>query len=367
VKTSGKLTRSVVAAALVLPLAVTAVAGPASAGAVLADRYGYAPDYGHGNGHGYPGYAQQPTPAYTSLDTTGASAEQSTGLVEITTTLEYGEGEAAGTGLVIGSAGLVVTNHHVVAGATAIEVTDVTTGKQYHAEVLGYDAARDVAVLQLQNASGLDTVTTDPGGASLGAAVTAVGDAGGDGGSLTAAPGRVTDLHHPITVRDDLTGADVHLRNLIEVSSDVVPGDSGGALLDAGGEVVGMNVAPSSGSSDVTGYVIPIGRVLRVADAVLAGDRSSSVVIGGTPFLGVQLSGSSATIAGVLDGSPAAGLGLAAGDTITGVDGTSVGTADQLREVVAAHEPGGTVSVTWTDRAGASHSGEATLAAGPVG
>ena len=352
-KTSGKLTRSVVAAALVLPLAVTAVAGPATAVTVLADRYTYPPGYGYG--YGYPGYARQ------------ASADQSTGLVEITTTLEYGEGEAAGTGIVIGSDGLVVTNHHVVEGATAIEVTDVATGKQYRADVLGYDAAKDVAVLQLRNASGLATATPDPGGASLGDSVTAVGDAGGDGGSLTAAPGEVTDLHHPVTVQDDLTGADVHLRNLIEVSSDMVPGDSGGALLDADGEVVGMNVAASSGGSDITGYVIPIGRVLRIADSVRAGDQSSSVVIGGTPFLGVQLSGSSATIVGVLDGSPAAGLGLAAGDTVTAVGGTSVGTADQLREAVAAHEPGDAVLVTWTDRSGASHSGEATLVAGPIG
>jgi S1-C subfamily serine protease len=363
-KTSGKLTRSVAAAALFLPLGVTAVAAPATAATVLADWRTYPPGYGYG--YGYPGYVQQQYSAYTSLDSSEATAQQSTGLVEISTTLEYGEGEAAGTGIVVGSDGLVVTNHHVVEGATAIEVTDVTTGKQYDAKVLGYDASKDVAVLQLHNASGLATVTTDPGSASLGSAVTAVGDAGGDGGSLTAAPGEVTDLHHPITVQDDLTGADVRLRNLIEVSSDMVPGDSGGALLNADGDVVGMNVAASEGGSDVTGYVIPIGRVLRVVDRVLAGDESGSMVIGGTPFLGVQLADGSATIAGVVDSSPAAGLGLTAGDTVTSVDGTRVGTADQLRAAVAAHQSGDTVTVDWTDANGTAHSGRATLVDGPV-
>jgi S1-C subfamily serine protease len=362
-KTPGKLTRGVAAAALLLPLGVTAVAAPATAAARLADWRTYPPGYGYG----YPDGGPQQYSAYTSLDTSVATAAQSTGLVEITTTLEYGEGEAAGTGIVIGSNGLVVTNHHVVEGATAIEVTDVATGRHYGATVVGYDASKDVAVLRLANATGLTTATSDPGGASLGDSVTAVGDAGGDGGSLTAAPGEVTDLHHPITVQDDLTGADVRLHNLIEVSSDVVPGDSGGALLDAEGDVVGMNVAASQGGSDVTGYVIPIGRVLRVAEAILAGDDSGSVVIGGTPFLGVQLSDGSATLAGVVDDSPAAGLGLAAGDTVTALGGTSIGSGDQLRAAIAGHRPGDTVTIAWTDGSGAGHTGTATLATGPVG
>jgi S1-C subfamily serine protease len=343
---------------------VASVAAPATATAattVLADRRGPFPPF--------PGYGSAPTAAaYTSLNTAVATADQSAGLVEITTTLEYGAGQAAGTGIVIDSEGLVVTNHHVVEGATAITVTDVATGEEYDADVLGYDATRDVAVLRLEDASGLSTASTEPG-VSLGEEVTAVGDAGGDGGSLTAAPGTVTDVHHPITVQDDLTGADVRLRNLIEVSSDVVPGDSGGALLDADGDVVGMTVAASSGGSSeaVTGYVIPIARVLRVVDAVLAGDESGSVVVGGTPFLGVQLADGSATIAGVVAGSPAAGLGLAAGDTVTAVDGTAVSTAEELREAVAGHEPGDSVTVAWTDASGAAHSGRATLVEGPIG
>jgi S1-C subfamily serine protease len=363
--TSRKVTRSVAAAALALPLTVAAVAAPASAATmVLADWRGPYPP-GYGSGYGGP----QQYSAYPSLDTSVATAAQSLGLVEITTTLEYGEGEAAGTGIVLGNDGLVVTNHHVVEGATDITVTDATTGEEHAAEVLGYDATKDVAVLRLEDPAGLTAVTTDPGGVTTGDAVTAVGDAGGDGGSLTAAPGTVTDLHHPITVQDEVTGVDVRLRNHIEVSSDVDPGDSGGALLDAEGDVVGMNVAASSGAGDVTGYVIPIGRVLRVVDDVLAGDQTGTVVVGGTPFLGVGLSSGNgaATLAGVVAGSPAARLGLAAGDTVTAIGGEAVSTAAGLRAAVASHEPGDSVPVAWTGGAGTAHQGSVTLVAGPVG
>jgi S1-C subfamily serine protease len=335
------------------------------------DWYSYPPGYGYGGDPGYGhGYPYQPRSASAGqLDTSDATAAESTGIVEISTTIEYDEGEAAGTGLVLGSDGLVVTNHHVVEGATSITVTVPSTGQQYHAEVLGYDARRDVAVLQLEDASGLATVRTDTAGVSAGDTVTAVGDAGGDGGSLTAAPGQVTGTGRTITVQDDLTGQHRRLARLIEATSDVVPGDSGGALLDADGQVVGMNVAASSGSTSETvdGYAIPISRVLRVVDRVQAGDESGSVVVGGTPFLGVQLSDGSAALAGVVDGSPAAGLGLAAGDTVTSLGGTAVRTADQLRAAVAAHRPGDPVTVTWTDSSGGAHTGTATLVSGPVG
>jgi len=244
-----------------------------------------------------------------------------------------------------------------------------STGQQYDAEVLGYDAKRDVAVLQLEDASGLATVSTDTAAVSTGDAVTAVGDAGGDGGGLTAAPGEVTDPSENITVQDDLTGQERTLARLVEVTSDVVPGDSGGALLDSDGQVVGMNVAASSGSTSETvdGYAIPISRVLHVVHEVESDDASGSVVIGGTPLLGVQLADGSSTLAGVVDGSPAAGLGLAAGDSVTALDGTAVSTGDQLRAAVADHEPGDTITVTWTDRDGTEHSGRATLVDGPVG
>ena len=213
------------------------------------------------------------------------------GLVTITSEVEFGAGEAAGSGIVIGSDGLVVTNHHVVEGATSIQVTVVTTGRTYDAEVLGTNAKRDVAVLQLEDASGLATASADASGVAVGDDVTAVGDAGGDGGALTAAAGTVTDTDHPITVSDEQTGAAHRLTQLIEVDADIIPGDSGGALLESDGDVVGMNVAASSGSADITGYVIPIKRVLRIAARVVAGEETASITLGYDAFLGVSLAG----------------------------------------------------------------------------
>jgi S1-C subfamily serine protease len=377
---STKLTRSIAAASLVLPLGVASVAAPAAAAAhgVLADtRLPYPP--GLGPTAGYPYGPRSPfagdagtgngvdarQPSYDDLDTSDASVSQSKGLVEITSTIDYGRAEAAGTGLVLGADGVVVTNHHVIQGATTITVTVPATGKEYDAEVVGYDASKDVAVLLLDDASGLATVRTDTSDLTSGQDVVAVGDAGGDGGALTAAPGTISDLHHPITVADETTGAPGRLRNLIEVTSDVVPGDSGGALLDAAGDVIGMTVAASTGAQ-VTGYVIPIHRILHVVDLVQAGDDSGGVTIGGSPFMGVALEGTSTTIAAVMQDSPAAAAGLAAGDTITRVDGVAVGTADQLRTTVLQHEPGDTVTVTWTDSAGARHRGTLGFADGPV-
>jgi S1-C subfamily serine protease len=129
--------------------------------------------------------------------------------------------------------------------------------------------------------------------------------------------------------------------------------------------VVGMNVAASSGA-EVTGYAIPINRVLDVLDDVLADDDSGTVVIGGTPFLGVALADTSTTLAGVLDGGPADGLRVAAGDVITAIDGDPVSTADELRVAVAGHRPGDTITVTWTSSDGVSHSGSVSLVTGPV-
>ena len=260
----------------------------------------------------------------------------------------------------------MVTNHHVVDGATDIEVTVVSTGATYEASVLGYDAAKDVAVLRLADASGLASVDTDTAGVGLGEDVTAVGDAGGDGGTLTAATGTVTDLGEPVTVADEETGQPSRLRNLIEVDADIIPGDSGGALLDASGDVVGMNVAASSGTSDITGYVIPIKRVLRIADQVLAGDASGTVEIGYDAFLGVSMGTSALTLVGVVDGSAAAQAGLGAGDTVTSLGGTDVATQTQLRRAVATHAPGDSVVVTWTDSFGSSHSATVTLGRAPI-
>jgi S1-C subfamily serine protease len=307
------------------------------------------------------------TPSSTAgLEVTEATAEQSTGMVLVSSVVNFGEAQSAGTGMVIDERGIVVTNHHVVEGATRVVVTVVSTGKTYQATVLGTDSIRDIAVLELEDASQLATVDVDTGDLALDDDVTAVGDAGGDGGELTAAAGTVTALRTSITV--DAGAERSRLRNLIEVDADVISGDSGGALLDADGEVIGMNVAASSGNAEISGYAIPISRVVRIADKILAGDDRGSVIIGQRPMLGVELYGRATQplIAGVIAGSPAEDLGLEPGATINAVDGTVTSSARQLAEVIGSHQSGAKVTVTWTDAAGVSHSGDVELASGPV-
>ncbi len=154
-----------------------------------------------------------------------ATSSESTGVVLINTELGYGTGEAAGTGLVLNSNGTIITNHHVIADSTSITVTDPSTSKTYTADVVGYDATDDVAVLKLEGASGLQPVTTDKAGVSIGEAVTAVGNADG-AGSLSAADGSITATNQDITVSDDNGGTE-SLQNLIQVNADIIPGDSG--------------------------------------------------------------------------------------------------------------------------------------------
>jgi S1-C subfamily serine protease len=312
------------------------------------------------------GQGFDPGTGSTSDETTSdATAEQSAGIVEITSTLANGTG--AGTGLVLDQDGTIVTNHHVVEGATSLEVTDVSTGRTYQARYVGGDAVADVAVIQLEDASGLTPVDLSGDAAQVGDAITSVGDAGGDGGALTAAPGTVSALGQDITVQAT-DGSSAELTDLIRMDAYVVPGDSGGAVLDGDGEVVGMNVAASSGSRQVTGYAIPIATVSSIVDRIEAGDEGGDVELGYHGYLGVGLATSASTplVAQVIDGTAAQDAGITAGDTITAVDGTSVRTAQALQEAVAAHDAGDRVTITWTTASGGTQSATVTLGEGPV-
>ncbi|MFB9956543.1 S1C family serine protease [Cellulomonas denverensis] len=312
-----------------------------------------------------------------SLDATEATAEQSQGVVLINTVLGYASAEAAGgSGVILTSDGLVLTNNHVIEGATEITVTDPSTGQAYTARVVGTDATSDVAVLQLEGASGLTTATVDDDGdPAVGDTVTAVGNSEG-GGTLMAASGPVTALGESITTQSEGVSEGESLSNLIAVNADVVSGDSGGALLDDEGELVGITTAASSGSSDITGYAIPIQDALSVAKQIVSGEEADGITLGYPAFLGVQLSSSStglpgstgtgAVIGGVIDGTPAAEAGLAAGDTITAVDGTAVSSGDDLSAALAEYAPGDQVTLTWTTAAGQSQTATVTLIEGPA-
>jgi S1-C subfamily serine protease len=317
----------------------------------------------------------------TSAQVAAIAAKVNPAVVDVNTVLGYQNGRAAGTGVVLTSDGLILTNNHVVAGATSISVTDVGNGKTYTASVVGYDRAHDIAVLKLSSAAGLTTATLgDSSTVHTGDSVVAVGNAGGTGGTPAAVGGSVTALDQSITAQDESTGSAEQLTGLIEVAADIQSGDSGGPLVNASGEVIGIDTAASSGAQfpgaasqtgSGDGFAIPINDATAIAKQIEAEQASSTVHIGATAFLGIQTGSQSAdgaAVLGVVSGSPAAAAGLGAGDVIQSVNGTTVDSATTLTTLLDGYHPGDKVKVSWTDSAtGQSSTATVTLTTGPVG
>ena len=334
----------------------------------------------------------------TALSSSQIASRVDPALVDVVSTLGDEQATAAGTGIVLTSNGEVLTNNHVIDGATSIKVTDVGNGRTYTAKVVGYDASQDVAVIQLQNASGLTVASLgDSSTVQSGDSVVALGNAGGKGGTPSVATGTVTALNQSITASDEGSGNSEQLTGLIETNANIQPGDSGGSLVNSYGQVIGMDTAASSGTQFQTqsgqtaeqAYTIPINEATSIARQIEAGTTSANVHIGATAFLGVETQpasqgsgsgfggfggfggsqGSSATgvtISGTLSGSPAANAGLTAGDTITSVGGQSVSTAQDIAHVLVKYHPGDSISIGWVDQSGQSQTTNVTLASGPA-
>jgi S1-C subfamily serine protease len=322
-------------------------------------------------------------------------------LVDIVSTDGYQQASAAGTGIVLTSNGEVLTNNHVIEGATSIKVTDIGNGKTYTATVVGYDASADVAVIQLQNASGLTTASLgDSSTVQTGDSVTALGNAEGKGGTPSVATGTVTALNQSITASDELSAVSEQLTGLIETNAPIQPGDSGGSLVNSYGQVIGMDTAASSSyqlqgqsSTATQAYSIPINEALSLAKQIESGTGSADVHIGSTAFLGLEIGSSSSsgssgfggfggfggqsnqgstgttsgvTVAGAVSGSPAANAGITGGDTITAIGGTSVSSPEDVAHALVTYHPGNSISVTWVDQSGQSHTSNLTLTTGPA-
>ena len=328
-----------------------------------------------GHGSAATGSAGTSNPSADAANTAAglATSAQQVGVVDIDTVLKYQGARAAGTGMVLTPQGEVLTNNHVVDGATTIKVTVVSTGATYTATVVGTDPGDDVAVLQLQNASGLQTIRTgDSSTVSASDAVTAVGNAGGAGGTPSAATGKVIATGQSLTASDE-SGANAEtLTDMIEISANVVAGDSGGPLYNSKDKVVGMDTAASASfrsNAPTVAYAIPINRALSIADKIESGQETDGIHIGYPAFLGVSLQdslGGGAVIAGVGADSPAAQAGLSEGDVITSIGGHTVTSAAAAASMLGSHNPGDKVSIAWTDTAGQSHTATVTLTTGPA-
>ncbi|RNI25155.1 PDZ domain-containing protein [Flexivirga caeni] len=288
-------------------------------------------------------------------------------------------GEGAGTGIVLTSNGIVLTNYHVVDGSTSIRVK-VGSGSTYSAKVLGSDPTHDVAVIKLSGASGLQTASLATSSALLGEKITAVGQGGGLG-TLYKTSGSVTATGQQITASDEGTGSDAEtLQGLVQTNAQIVPGYSGGPLVNSSGKVIGMDTAASSGSP-ITGYAIPITSAVKIANQIESGTRSSTVHIGPRAALGVEISTQSssdngfgtsngqttsgASVVGTMQGGAAAAAGITAGSTITSIGGKQVTGPTTLTDVLETKYPGDKISVGWVDAQGQSHTATVTLGTSP--
>jgi S1-C subfamily serine protease len=298
-------------------------------------------------------------------------------VVDVVNTLAGGAGLAEGTGFIINSSGDILTNNHVIDGAQSVTVQIDGSGPQLAATVLGYDPIDDVALIKINDISGLSLKVAPLGNSdnlTIGAAVVAIGNAYGKGGTPVVVSGTVADLDQSITASDG--GTSENLTGMIQMNADIVSGDSGGPLVSAAGKVIGMDTAGTetgasfSGQSSTTqGFAIPINTALQVAQQIETGQSSGSINVGPGPYIGVKVqdptTGAGALVDGVEANTPAASAGLQAGDVIVSINGTQLTSSGDLSTALETLHPGESVQIGWVDASGQQHTSSITLASGP--
>jgi S1-C subfamily serine protease len=371
-----------------------------------------------------------PTPSSGGQGTaTGSLAKVGQGIVIINTTLQYSSARAAGTGMVINAAdGLVLTNNHVIESSTKITATVPSLGKTFKATVVGYDVTGDIALIKLQDFSGLHAVPLgDSSKVKTGDSVTAMGNAEGRNQIATAA-GSITGVDRTITASDHggVVSSET-LHGMFQTDAGIVSGDSGGPLVSASGQVIGMDTAGNDvrypDQQSAAGFAIPINTALSVARQIAAGQASDTITIGYPPFIGIYVGqgtssdpqqqadeqsqgdngfggfggngfggngsgggngqscytddsnlptptsiapvNSGTLVVGTICGGPAAAAGLTAGSVITSVNGTTIGAPPTVHNALAKSHPGDSVSLTWVTPSGQHKTASVTLTQGP--
>ena len=277
--------------------------------------------------------------------------------------------EDEGTGMIITSNGEVITNNHVIElysegnNTGSITVTEYGQTKPLPATLIGYDQTKDMALLKINNASSLPTVTFgDSSKAVVGDSVVAIGNALGlSAGTPTVTQGIVSAFGRTVTAGGIGTQTET-LQNMIQTDAAINAGNSGGPLIDTAGQVIGMNTAVAGTSSDGTnsqniGFAIPTAQVAATLPELQKGGQTGN----GGGYLGVDITTltpalrqqygftptSGAVVLSVVSGSPAAKAGLVQGDVITSINGTAINSSEDLQKIVQNAKAGQTVSITY--------------------
>jgi putative serine protease PepD len=307
----------------------------------------------------------EPAANTTGLSVSDIYQRTQKGVVEITVTTSQSTNpfggqqtqQAQGSGFVYDSNGHIITNQHVVEGATSISVR-FWNGKTYKAEVVGSDPSTDLAVIKVDApASVLKPLTlADSNAVAVGDNVVAIGSPFGLENTVTS--GIVSALHRQMTSPNNFS-----IDDSIQTDAAINHGNSGGPLLNAEAQVIGVNaqIESDSGGNDGVGFAIPSNTVKSIVSELISTGKAEHAYLG----VSVETANGSVRITQVRPGTPAADAGLQSGDRIVSLDGKQIVSADGLTSAIAAKKPGDTVSVTYS-RGGQSHTVKIELASRPT-
>ena len=346
---------------------------------------------------GKPAPAPAPVPGQPASVSAPGSVEQVSAKVlpsVVKIQIDSGQAREEGSGIVLSSDGLILTNNHVVAAVsdTATDQGPMADGGQYGQlpggrsgggaqatvtlsdgrtapfSVIGTDPADDIAVIRVQGLSGLTPITVGSSkDLKVGQNVVAIGSPLGLQGTVTT--GIISALNRPVASGDEQTGQH-SVMSAIQTDAAINPGNSGGALVDMNGDLIGVNSAIASmGSGQDSpgaqagsiglGFAIPVDQAKRIADELVATGTVQRA------SLGVKLSsddsGRGATVAAVVEGSPAATAGLPKGAVITKVDDRVIDGPEALVAAINSKAPGDTVALTYNDPSGSAQTAQVTL------
>ena len=287
--------------------------------------------------------AQSVMPSIVRVDVTGTSGP-------------FGQSATGtGSGVIYRSDGYIITNNHVVDGASAIRVT-LSTGQQLPATLVGTASpGDDIAVVKIAKTGLTPATFGSTADLSVGDVAVAIGSPFGLQGTVTA--GVISALHRNINL-----GQGENLTDAIQTDAPINPGNSGGALADGKGDVIGINTAilGGSGGNVGVGFAIPITIAKRDADQIISTGRAQR------PFLGISgdnaPNSGGALVQSTVSGGPADRAGLRQGDVIVSLDGKTITSFDDLIAALSTHQPGEKVQVTYA-RSGARHTTTVTLSA----